>query len=136
MAQSHQAAEAVADQSAGPETLGEGVEISGQLGQGVPPQRSLAEAMPALVVQHDVMGLGHDGSQAEIPRGQAPAQHPVDHDHRWCSRFAQALDVEAKPVGGHERHATMNPTSWPTVSRMICSNSIPATQSTKSTDSP
>jgi hypothetical protein len=136
VAQGHQTAETVADQNAGPKSLGDGIEISGQLGQGVPSQRTLAETVSALVVQHDVMGLGHNGRQAEVPRGQAPAQHPVNHDHRRCCGIAQVLDVEAKPVGGHERHATMNPTSCPTVNRMICSSSIPATQSTKSTESP
>jgi hypothetical protein len=124
------------DESAGPERIGDCVEISGQLGQRVTAQRTLTEAVPALVVEHDVMRLGQNGGQAEVPRGQAPAQHPVDHDHRRCCRFPQVLDVEPEPVGHYERHATMNSTSCPTVNRMICSSSIPATQSTKSTDSP
>ena len=55
MPQGHHTAEAVADQSAGFEGIGEGAEISGQLGQGVPAQGTFAQAVSALVVQDDVM---------------------------------------------------------------------------------
>ena len=129
----HHPAVAVPDHRRRSERGAEAVEIVGQLGEGVARGGPLGAAVAPLVVEEDAVAAGHHRRQAEVPRGDVAGDHPVDHDHRRVAGLAHGLGVEPQPVDGHVRHVSTKSTTWPTVSPMISSSSIPAIQSTNST---
>ncbi len=120
----------------------------------VAPRRPPAAAVPAVVVHDHVQaGCREGGGDGEVIAGQAVGQQPVEQDDRADRARVrgrgvrrQALDVQSDLAGVDDRHAPACPsalrhrqtcaTSRPTLSSMISSSSIEATNSAKLTDRP